>query len=194
MIFAKRAELLRFAELSAGIYGWETVKTIPVKIELSAKTNLFSKVGIGVKSAQIMLRGTGGITLSNALRAEGQFYFLTSILREGILLNITAAQVRLVDCALWRTIEEKDEYKRPILRPLEKVLEFPAILTEKYVRFEQKEPMAQTETALVLVTPKEIRLEPSDLVESGGVKYAIQACHTLDEYKNEYEIYRKEDT
>ena len=72
-------------------------------------------------------------------------------------------------------------------------MQFPVVLAEKYLGFTQNTPMAQTQTTFVLVTPKAVSLKIADLVDVGGVRYAVQVCHTLDEYKNEYEITRKDD-
>lgn len=193
MIFDKKAELLRFATLSDGVLGWQTVKSLPVKVEVTGKNNLFSKVGIGAKTALLTLRGTGGVTLADALRVDGQFYFLTDVQREGLLLTVTAAMVSLVECVLLRADTSVDVCKRPIHGEPRPVLTFPAVLTEKYLGFTQGEPMAQTETTFVLVTPKAVTLTVGDLVETGGGRFAVQICHPLDAYKNEYEIHRKAD-
>ena len=194
MIFDKQAQLLQLSQTSAGVFEWEPVKTIPVKMEPQTKTNLFSKVGIGAKTMLFTLRKTAGIRLFCAFRVSGQFYFLTDIQQEGgILLKITAAVIEPITCCLLRRSETLDAYKRPVYGQPQPVLTFPAILTEKYLGFVQREPMAQTEKTFVLVTPKAFALETGDLMEIGEKRYAVQVCHMLDEYKNEYEITRKED-
>lgn len=43
------------------------------------------------------------------------------------------------------------------------------------------------------MTPKEVALKTADLVEVNDARYAVRICHTLDEYKNEYEIAREEE-
>jgi hypothetical protein len=48
--------------------------------------------------------------------------------------------------------------------------------------------MAVNETRYVLVTPKIISLNTGELVTIGDATYAVEIPHTLDEYKNEYEI------
>lgn len=48
----------------------------------------------------------------------------------------------------------------------------------------------------VLVTPKAIVLGPSDLVSNSELSkkpYVVQACHTIDPWKNEYEIAQRKE-
>ena len=69
---------------------------------------------------------------------------------------------------------------------------FPAVLTEKYVRYEREDTHAESETAYVLVTGKPIELKEGDLVtvREGPARgtYHVQAAHWLDPYKSEYEM------
>lgn len=193
MIFDKKAELLVCRETQPHVFSWEMVKTIPVKMEPQSKTNLFSKVGVGAKTMQFTLRKTAGITRSHAFRVDGRFYFLTDIQPDKIRLTIRSAAVEPVTCRQYSSGETVDENKCSVFGQPKLELEFPAILTEKYLGFTQQEPMAQTQTTFVLVTPKPIDLDVSDIVEIGEKRYTVQVCHTLDETKNEYEITRTED-
>ena len=72
-------------------------------------------------------------------------------------------------------------------------IRFPGILTEKYMKWEQPEPYSVNRLAYVLVTPKPIQLQRGGLVGVSGINYEVQLAHTLDPYKNEYEIVRTED-
>ena len=69
---------------------------------------------------------------------------------------------------------------------------FPAVLTEKYVRYEREDTHAESEAAYVLVTGKPIELKEGDLVtvQEGPARgtYHVQAAHRLDPYKSEYEM------
>lgn len=194
MIFNKRAQLLALRETSIGVFAWEKQRSLWVSIEESSKSNLFSKVGIGVKSATFTLRKTRDISLHNAVLCGEYAYFLTDINKSSpILMELTAARIAWQTCKAFRIFAKKDEFKRPLAPDEQCIAQFPACLTEKYIGFKQQEPMAQTEMTFVLVTPKAIVLEVSDLVEIGAKKYAVQMCHRLDEFKNEYEITRKAD-
>lgn len=86
---------------------------------------------------------------------------------------------------------DPDRNNRPVSTQLPE-LSFPGVLTEKYVRYESADTYASAKTLLVLVTPKAVDLLEGDLVTvtEGAAKaiYNVQARHTLDAFKNEYEI------
>ena len=67
------------------------------------------------------------------------------------------------------------------------------MLTEKYVRYEQPDPYAVNRLTYVLVTPKAVVLQRGGLVTVNGVNYEVQTAHTLDQWKNEYEVFRTDD-
>ena len=108
-------------------------------------------------------------------------------------MQIITAEVQRVECKAFRQGEEiLDEHNRP--QETEEVfLTFPAVITEKYLKYAQDEVHGENDLTFVLVTPKEIQLIPGDLVEISGDFYNVRICHTLDEYKNEYEIQREKD-
>ena len=173
-------EVLELRETSAGLWEWVAIRRAWGQVEQTAKTNLFSKAGVGARDAAIVLR-TQPLTLHNALRWRGQHLFLTSITRRDRNHLDVAAALVIPDTVRLRadeTIEGKT---------------FPGVLTEKYVRHEQEWPMSVNELGLVLVTPKAIALRPGCLVEVRGAAWEVLAPHELDQYKNEYEIGRRVD-
>ena len=176
---SERLEVLELQETSPGVWGWTTVRRAWAQVEQTTKTNLFSKVGVGARDAAVVLRRQP-LTLRQALRWKGRHLFLTAItnLDRGHL-NVAAALVNPVDC---RTEGEEGASG----------LQFPGILTEKYVRYEQEDTYAKARRCLVLVTPKVIDLSEGALVTvtEGPAKavYNVQACHVLDPHKNEYEM------
>lgn len=173
-------EVLELRETSAGLWEWVAIRRAWGQVEQTAKTNLFSKVGVGARDAAIVLR-TQPLTLHNALRWKGQHLFLTSITRRDRNHLDVASALVMPDTVKLRadeTIEGKT---------------FPGVLTEKYVRHEQEWPMSVNEQGLVLVTPKAIALRPGCLVEVRGAAWEVLAPHELDQYKNEYEIGRRID-
>lgn len=193
MIFGEKAALLELRETAPGSFTWEPIKTLWVKAESKNKTNLFSKVGIGAKTTVFTLRKIVGITLHHALQVEGQFCFLTEIATDNpIMLELTAALIAPVACIASHKENFKNELKRPIASDAV-ITAFPGCVTEKYLGWTQEKPMAQTELQLVLITPKVIVLEAGDVVEISGTKYIVRLEHTLDEFKNEYEIVAKKD-
>lgn len=170
------------------VYTWEVIDTVWAKYEDLNKTNLFSKVGIGVKSAKFTIRKRN-LTLFEAIRWQGKHYFITDIVEiDRMYLEVTAAQIEPRVCIAKRITSVKDQYNRPIPSEPEIIATFPACLVEKYLGYQQQKPQAMNEITYVLVTPKIIQLEVGDLVEIGEDTYNVQIVHELDEYKNEYEI------
>lgn len=173
-------EVLELQETSPGVWAWTTVRRAWAQVEQTTKTNLFSKVGVGARDAAVVLRRQP-LTLRQALRWKGRHLFLTAITdRDRGHLDVAAALVNPVDC---RTEGEEGVSG----------LQFPGILTEKYLKWEQPEPYSVNQLTYVLVTPKVIDLRRGGLVWVAGAHYEVQVAHTLDEYKNEYEIFRTED-
>lgn len=199
MLFDKKAAILKLAETEPNTYAWVENKSLWVNLEHrdklhSYKLNLFSRVGIGTKSVVFTARKISGIDLHCAIQYKGKQYFITDINSDSPLyMTITTADIQPLSCVATRSDEKEGPNKSSIMETSE-LSRFPAVMTEKYMGFKQEEPMAQTTVTFVLVTPKPVILEENDLVsiENSG-KYAVIACHMLDEYKNEYEITRKED-
>lgn len=184
-------EVLELRETSAGMWEWVAARRAWGQVEQTAKTNLFSKVGVGARDAAIVLR-TQPLTLHNALRWRGQHLFLTSIThRNRNHLDVAAALVEPVTCTAQGYTTKMGEGNRPQKVETDPVT-FPGVLTEKYVKYEQEDTFAKSRRGLVLVTAKPIRLREGDLVtvQAGpaAAVYNVQACHVLDEYKNEYEV------
>ena len=173
-------------------YAWGLGSERWARAEETGKNNPFSRAGLSAPSASFCLRRCE-VTLHSAIRWKGRHYFLTAIRDiDRMYADITAARVELTPCKVWRgETRTNPDTKRTERLPPEVKYTFPGVLTEKYLGYRQLEPMAQLEETFVLVTPKAIQLEVADLVEAGGEKYAVQVCHILDEYKNEYEITRK---
>ena len=171
---------------------WKEAAHTWAKAERQAKTNLFSRVGMGQKSVRFTMRKRL-LSLHDAIRWQGKHCFLTEIKEiDRMYLEITAALIEPVICFVTSTRQTLDKFNRPVLQE-EKEVSFPGFLTEKYLGFAQKEVSGETETTYVLVTPKVIALKPGDLVQVGEGFYSVKIIHDLDGYKNEYEIHRKED-
>lgn len=163
-------------------WSWTTAWGAWVKAVQSDRASYFSTVGIGARSVTFAMRKASRINLGLSFLWRGQFCFLTSIAdtEQPGMVEVKAALCELVDC-------QKDVDLTPA------GYKFPGILTEKYMGYTQERPQSSTTVTYVLVTPKVIELAPNSLVEAGGKDYAVQVCHTLDQWKNEYEIQRKED-
>lgn len=172
---------------SDGVYEWDVLDSIWAKAEDMEKANLFSKVGIGAKSARFTIRRRP-LTLHQAFRWQGKHYFLTDIKEiDRMYYEVIAAQIEPRSCIATRRPTIKNELNRPI-SGAPTVISFPGCLTERYMGYRQEKPQAVNETSYILVTPKVINLQIADLVKIGEDTYNVQIIHDLDEYKNEYEI------
>ena len=155
---------------------WETIRRTWAKAEVMTKTNVYSVHGLGAAGVTFTLRRQS-LGLDNALRWRGQHCLITAIRPLGRLYwTVEAALVVLSRCRDPRTGEA-----------------FPAVMTERYVRHEQLEPMAVNTHQRVLVTPKAVRLAPGPLVEVDGVEWPITTPYELDPHKNEYALERTVD-
>lgn len=169
----ERLEVLELLETQK-VYTWELSRRTWARAELSAQRNNFSNHGIGAAGVSFVLRRQD-LTLGHALRWRGHHCFITGILpADRGRLAVEAALVEVSQC----------EYKPGGIT-------FPAIMTEKYVRFEEPTPYGDNEYTHILVTPKAISLKPGKLVEVDGNTWHIRTPHTLDPNKNEYEIWRE---
>ncbi len=182
----KLNEKLSVLDISGGV--WTPMRTTWGSAEQKDKKNLFSSVGIGARAVEFVVRRQA-ITLHDALRWRGQHCFLTSITDEGRgHLKIAAALIEPTLCSATRGVKAKNALNNPVTvqQPL---TEFPACVTEKYMGFSVQQPQSQVAETLVLVCPKSVALKTGDLVTVGarGV-YAVTVPHTLDAFKNEYEV------
>lgn len=184
-------EVLELRETSSSAWEWVTVGRAWAQVDQTAKTNLFSKVGVGARDIAIVIRRQS-LTLHQALRWKGQHLYLTSVTeRDRTHLDVQAALVTVVTCSAQRYATGMGQGNRPVKQELPSQT-FPGVLTEKYVRYEQEDTYAKARRCLVLVTPKAVTLKEGDLVTvkegPAAAVYNVQACHVLDEFKNEYEI------
>lgn len=174
---------------SGNVYTWSVDATAWAKVEVTTKNNLFSRVGIGAKSVNFVIRKRS-LTLHNAFYWNGKHCFLTDIIEneDRMYYEVTAALIEPRNCTVERTNKPTlDNFNRPIYTE-PTIISFPACLTEKYIRQTQEQPMSTIESRYVLVTPKTITLSDGELVTIDNIAYEVLVTHSLDEYKNEYEI------
>ena len=174
-------------------YTWTTETTTWAKTERLNGINIFSGVGMGAKSVKFTIRKRK-LTFHNAITWKGLHCFLTEIVEiNRMYFEVTAALIEPRICTIKREDEPTyDNLNRPIYsEPV--LITFPGILTEKYLRNIQNEPMTTIETQYVLVTPKVIVLNEGELVTIGEMAYEVLLSHKLDEFKNEYEIVARSD-
>lgn len=155
--------------------------------------NLFSAIGVGTRSATVIIRPHLRLTLHQAIRWRGEFLHLTSILlnREQDQQEVKAAVCEPVTLtARPQNRTGRDTYNRPVAVSVPSFT-FPGILTEKYFRNEADDVYRAEVQQRVLVTPKVIVLRAGDLVQKGNeTPYTVRQVLDLDPYKNEYVIER----
>lgn len=163
-------------------WSWQRVWGAWVKAVQSDRASYFSTVGIGARSVAFNMRKASRINLGLSFLWRGQFCFLTSItdVEQPGMVEVKAALCETVECR--KDWDKSHEGTR-----------FPGVLTEKYVGHEQLDPHAMSVTTYVLVTPKAIELAAGSLVQVVATPYKVLTVHTLDQWKNEYEIVRKAD-
>ena len=170
-------------EETSDTYRWQETRKVWAHAEYYDRTNLFSSVGIGVRGVTLTIRRDPALSLRNAYGWGDKHCFLTRI-RPDIpakgFWTVSAAPVTVRSC-------RKDAGKTPA------GCSFPGVLTEKYVGHEQPDLHAETRKDYVLVTPKVIELAPGSWVTVDGAYYRVLVPHLLDEFKNEFEIRRRED-
>ena len=168
----ERIEILEYQQKD-GAYTWQPIRKSWAKAVLTTKKNIFSTRAVGASGVTFTIRRQD-ITLGHAVRWGGQHCFITSIIPlDRLHLVVEAALVDLTDC----------EYKEDGIR-------FQAVVQEKYVKFDELNPMDINELRHVLIVPKAIRLDPGKLVEVNGIPCPVRIPHELDSWKNEYEIER----
>ena len=169
---------------------WQPIRTVWARAERKEKTNLFSKIGLGVPTVEFIVRRQA-VTLHQALRWQGRHHFITGIqFVDRLHLRLTTAQVEPVACQQWIPRTTYNARNNPI-ESLEQGICFPGCLLEKYVAYRETIPSTVEDVTLLLITPKEVALSMGDTVVIGRQGYRLLARHELDEVKNEYEIARE---
>lgn len=183
----EKLQILALSETD-GVFSWREAGEIWASVTLESKANLFSRVGIGARSAAIVTVPRPDLTLFAALRWRGEHLFLTEMFDRGpARLEIRAARVTPRGCTAFRAVKSADRSK-PAAYETRKIMRFPACVTEKWMGFAQREPQGELSETVVLVTPKAVDLKIGDVVEVEGLgRYAVRVPHRLDEYKNEFE-------
>lgn len=178
----EQLSILALRETPLG-YAWSEERQTWAKVELTGKSCYFSRVGLGARAAKITMRHQP-FALNKALRWGDRHLFPTEITTpERGWMTVQAA---VMDVGEWTALGD---------RSIPDVL-FPAAITEKYLGYSQERPMAESTVTYVLVTPKVIVMRPSDLVSNSNTTpgiYVVTNCHTIDPWKNEYEITRREE-
>ena len=194
--FRWQVDILAFTEVEDGQYAWTPVDRVWAKMERQSRVAVYAKYGVSADSIKFTIHSRPGLSLHNALRfvsSDNEHCFLTGI-DPSIpgFLTLTVALTAVRGCVVERTKTTRGALNRPEVSKLPPLI-FPGIVTEKWIRQEQSEPMSYSETRYILVTPKVISVEVGELVRIDDREYEVVIPHTLDSYKNEYEVLRRGD-
>lgn len=169
----ERVEVLHLQETAPRRYSWAVERRTWAAVELTGRRQAYSVYGMGTAGVKLTIRRQD-ISLAHALRWRGQHCHIVTISPLGRgFLTVEAALVEVSACA--------DRHRD---------VEFPAILAERYLRFDELAPQDINVLRHVLITPKAISLTPGRLVEVAGVSWPIRLAHTLGPYVNEFEVER----
>lgn len=194
MVFNRKAKLLCLLESGQGIFEWKEKSSLWVHTEHQSKKNIYAKTATSADS-MLFSMPPRRITRNDMLLWDNHYYLPTSIEKiSASLMEVCTAQVNVHLCSAIKTVTKKDGNKRQIFdEALESSISFPGILAEKYQGFEQNKPMVQTTVTYALIVPKSIQLDVNQIVTIDELEYTVQIRHLLDEFLNEYEIYREDD-
>lgn len=173
-------EVLTLTKDEQGNLSWTLLRKTWAQINLTDKRSLFSSVGTGTCKVQMVVRRQK-LMQGGMLRWRGQTLYISTVMpRIPQHLDVNCAMVTVSECR--RGADEGEAETK-----------FPGILTEKYVRHDQPDFHGEVTTDYVLVTPKKVSLSPGCVITCDGKYYRVLVPHELDEFKNEYEIRRRED-
>ncbi len=175
-------------------YVWTPTISLWAKVEQLRRGNLFSKVGVGVKTIKFTIRDIGNLTLHNAISWQGKHCFIIDINTiDSRYYEVIAALIDPKTCRVERTGNPKfDDLNRPYYEETSTII-FPGCLIPKKQDYIQGKPMAVSEIRYLLITHKAIELRAGDLVTIENATFTVATSQTLNEYSNEYEIIAKGD-
>lgn len=171
-------------------YLWGVDSSVWTKAEYTGKRNIFSNQGHAEKQVKFLIRKRD-LTLHNAFKWQNKHCFITDIIEiDRRFYEVNATLIEPKECTITRNTDTPllDELNRPIEGTEHQTITFPSCMVEKYVKQTTETPMSTVESIYILITPKVIELINGELVTIQGTDYEVLASHTLDEYKNEYEI------
>lgn len=187
----QRVEILQCTAGADG-WSWRPRKTTWARVEKTGKLALFSRVGAGQEGWRVTLRAQP-LTLHEALRWKGKFLFLSDLTEPcSGWLEAAAVQIEPWAVTVVHRARTRNEIGRPALLDRGS-LSFPACVVEKYVGFTSHDTHAASVQRLVAICPKAVEVRVGQILQANGVSYQVRAAHTLDPYKNEYEIIREAD-
>lgn len=190
----QRIETLDYVQQD-GRYAWKKKKAIWSHVEQDQKINIFSGYAKAGTTTLFTVREQE-IGMRNVISYQGKYYLITGLKKlDRMYAQAQTAKLPVYDCQYTNYNPDNiilDNYNRPTnTNPT--VIRFQGMLAEKYLGSQVEKPQTIGEIRYILLVPKVITLEQNDIVTISEEEYAVEACHVLDEYKNEYEIVSRKD-
>ena len=190
-IFDKRLTVMQHIQDSNGDFSWVSIRRMWAALSETDSRNVYSNYAFGTQGAEIKCRYTQ-IPCGTMLTYGDKVYMVTSCINDRLYSHIKAARVLITQCTLYRYESTKDELNRQ-RQTKSRILSFPAVLGEKYVRPSESETHHEVTQGIVATTHKAVVLREGDILTVGDIGYIVRVCHTQDPDKNDYEIERTAD-
>ena len=158
----ERVEVLHLQETAPRRYSWAVERRTWAAVDLTGRRQAFSTYGVGAAGVKLTIRRQD-ISLAHALRWRGQHCHIVTISSQGRgYLTVEAALVEVSACA--------DRHRD---------VEFPAILAERYLRFNE---LAPQDINVLRHVMNIIQLEqPEGVIATLGGQTAINLAQPLME-------------
>lgn len=189
-----RLTVLSIRKREQNHYEWTPSRETWGKVKYTGKIAVFAKTGVGAAGAEIVMRKSD-LTPYQMIKADGETFFITSIIPEGIhpiYHKVSCALVEPVEAKVTRTESgiSKEGYPENVEK---EIITLPVVLTEKYLGNTDTDSHVENTRRLIAVTPREYKPEAGDVMEIEGERYRVEIFHDLNRYTYEVEIERVRD-
>ena len=187
----RRLTLLRAAGEREVVWG-EVRKVWAAVTE--GKTGLIAPNAVKTPAIEAVIRGLD-VTEADALTLAGEHYLITGVLKTAdhpVYLKVTAVQSPVYTARLFRSEKRVNGYGATVWEPAETGTTV-CCLSERYIKSQDARGRDETDTGLLMVTPKLCTLGEGDSVEVLSARWKVTMAYTMDRYKNRYQIERVKD-
>lgn len=158
------------------------------------KTGLIAPLAVKSAAIEAEIRETD-ITEADALMFRGEHYLITSVLRDAdhpIYLKVQAAKSPVYVADIYRPVKKVNDLGATEWAT-ELIGSSVCCLAEKYVNTAAGTGHDETESEIIMVTPKLCQLKEGDSVEVLSGRWKVTAAYLMDLYKNQYRLRRVRD-
>lgn len=187
----RRLTLLRAAGERAVV--WGTLRQVWASVA-EGKSGLIAPNAVKTPAIEAVIRETD-VTEADALLFAGEHYLITEVLKTAdhpVYLKVTAAKSPVYTARLFRPEKRVDGYGATVWEPAG-IGSSVCCLSERYVKAQDAKGRDETDTGLLMVTPKLCSLREGDSVEVLSARWKVAMAYTMDWCKNRYQIERVKD-